>query len=110
VVTGRPRAEAEWFLERTDVRGLFESVVCLEDGPNKPDPTPVRIAVEQLAVSKAWMIGDTPDDIRAAVAAGVLPLAVLAPGADPKAHKAALIEAGAVAVLENVESLLELVP
>jgi len=108
VVTGRPRAEAEWFLEKVDVRDLFESVVCLEDGPNKPDPTPVRIAMEQLGVSKAWMIGDTPDDVRAAAAAGVLPLAILAPGADPDAHRAALVEAGAVTILESVEALLEL--
>ncbi len=110
VVTGRPRAEAEWFLEKVKVRDLFESVVCLEDGPNKPDPTPVLIAMEQLGVSKAWMIGDTPDDVRAAAAAGVLPLAILAPGANPDTHAAALIEAGAVTILENVEALLELLP
>ena len=110
VVTGRPRVEAEWFLDRTGVRDLFESVVCLEDGPNKPDPTPVRIALEQLGVSKAWMIGDTPDDIRAAVAAGVLALGIVAPGADPKAHSAALEKAGAVRILEDVASLLELLP
>ena len=110
VVTGRPRAEAEWFLEKVEVRDLFESVVCLEDGPNKPDPTPVLIAMEQLGVSKAWMIGDTPDDVRAAVAAGVLPLGIFAPGADPKTHSQALKEAGAVMVLENVASLLELLP
>ena len=108
VVTGRPRAEAEWFLEKVEIRSLFESVVCLEDGPNKPDPTPVRIAMQQLGVSKAWMIGDTPDDVRAAAAAGVLPLGILAPGADPDTHKAALIEAGAVTVLDDVASLLEL--
>ena len=108
VVTGRPRAEAEWFLEKTGVRDLFESVVCLEDGPNKPDPTPVLIAMEQLGVSRAWMIGDTPDDIRAAVAAGVLPIGMVAPGADPEVHSAALEEAGAVFVLEEVASLLDL--
>jgi HAD superfamily phosphatase len=110
VVTGRPRAEAEWFLEKVKVRDLFESVVCLEDGPNKPDPTPVLIAMEQLGVSKAWMIGDTPDDVRAAAAAGVLPLAILAPGANPDTHEAALVEAGAVTILKNVASLLELLP
>ena len=110
IVTGRPRAEAEWFLEKVKVRDLFESVVCLEDGPNKPDPTPVLIAMVQLGVSKAWMIGDTPDDVRAAVAAGVLPLGIVAPGADPETHTAALEDAGAVKVLDSVASLLELVP
>ena len=110
VVTGRPRAEAEWFLDKVGVRDLFDAVVCLEDGPNKPDPTPVHIALERLGVSKAWMIGDTPDDIRAAVAAGVLPLGIVAPGADPKTHAAALVEAGAVEILDNVSSLLNLLP
>jgi phosphoglycolate phosphatase-like HAD superfamily hydrolase len=56
------------------------------------------------------MIGDTPDDVRAAAAAGVLPLAILAPGANPDTHEAALIEAGAVTILENVEALLGLIP
>lgn len=110
VVTGRPRAEAEWFLEKVQVRDLFKSVVCLEDGPNKPDPTPVLIAMVQLGVSKAWMIGDTPDDVRAAAAAGVLPLGIVAPGADPETHTAALEDAGAVKILDSVASLLELVP
>jgi len=108
VVTGRPRAEAEWFLNRAAVRNLFESVVCLEDGPNKPDPTPVLLAMKQLGVTRAWMIGDTPDDVRAAVAAGVLPLGIVAPGADPETHSAALEEAGAVKILDEVASLLEL--
>jgi len=110
VVTGRPRAEAEWFLERAGVRDLFQSVVCLEDGPNKPDPTPVLVAMVQLGISTAWMIGDTPDDVRAAAAAGVLPLGIVAPGADPKTHAAALEDAGAVMVLNNVAALLELWP
>lgn len=110
VVTGRPRLEAEWFLDKTGVRDLFESVVCLEDGPNKPDPTPVRIAMEQLGVTKAWMVGDTPDDIRAAVAAGALPLGIVAPGADPERHSVALEEAGAVRILEEVATILEMLP
>jgi HAD superfamily phosphatase len=110
VVTGRPRAEAEWFLERAGVRDYFESVVCLEDGPNKPDPTPVRVALERLGVSSAWMIGDTPDDIRAAAAAGVLPIGIIAPGADVAANSAALEEAGAVTILDSVDSILEFLP
>jgi len=40
----------------------------MEDGPPKPDPTPVLKACEYLGVSPSssvLMIGDTPDDIRA---------------------------------------------
>jgi HAD superfamily hydrolase (TIGR01548 family) len=110
VVTGRPRDEAHWFLERCSIARLFAATVCLEDGPNKPDPTPVRLALERLGVERAWMIGDTPDDIRAASAAGVLPLGILAPGADVNRTPSALEDAGAVAILTNVSSLLQLLP
>jgi HAD superfamily hydrolase (TIGR01548 family) len=108
VVTGRPREEAEWFLNRVGISDLFSTAVCLEDGPNKPDPTPVRIALDRLGVSRAWMVGDTPDDVRAAVAAGVLPLGIVAPGADASNHGPPLKEAGAVTILDDVASIRDL--
>ncbi len=80
IVTGRPRADAERFLREQGVRGCFSAVVCREDGPLKPDPAPVRIALERLEVRTAWMLGDTPDDVRAAVGAGVVPVGVVPPG------------------------------
>jgi len=80
IVTGRPRAEAEWFLERVGIAHLFGTVVAMEDAPPKPDPAPVRLALERLGVRRAWMVGDTSDDMHAAAQAGVLPLAVAAPG------------------------------
>ncbi|MYG35876.1 MAG: HAD-IA family hydrolase, partial [Gemmatimonadetes bacterium] len=80
IVTGRPRADAERFLREHGVRGCFSAVVCREDGPLKPDPAPVRIAMEQLEARTAWMLGDTPDDVRAAAGAGVVPVGVVPPG------------------------------
>ena len=65
VVTGRPRADAERFLREHGVRGLFSAVVCREDAPLKPDPAPVRVALDRLEARTAWMLGDTPDDVRA---------------------------------------------
>jgi len=110
VVTGRPREEAEWFLDRVGIAGLFETTVCLEDGPNKPDPTPVRLALERLGVKRAWMIGDTPDDIRAATAAGTLPIGIIAPNADPETNAAALTDCGAATIIDDVAALQELIP
>ena len=110
LVTGRPRAEACWFLEREGILDLFSTKVCLEDGPNKPDPAPVNLALDKLGVSSAWMIGDTPDDVLAAAGAGVLPLAVFAPNADREKTKAALLEAGVVKILDNVAAIQELLP
>ena len=83
IVTGRPRQDAERFLRDHGVRGLFAAVVCREDGPLKPDPAPVRIALELLEARTAWLLGDTPDDVRAAVGAGVVPVGVVPPGVAP---------------------------
>ncbi|MYH54366.1 MAG: aminotransferase class I/II-fold pyridoxal phosphate-dependent enzyme, partial [Gemmatimonadetes bacterium] len=80
VVTGRPRADAERFLREQRVRGLFSAVICREDAPLKPDPAPVRVALDRLEARTAWMLGDTPDDVRAAVGAGGVPVGVVPPG------------------------------
>ena len=53
-------------------------------------------------------VGDTPDDVRAAVAAGVLPLGIVAPGADATKHGPPSKEAGAVTVLDDVASIRNL--
>lgn len=110
IVTGRPRAEAQWFLERAGIAHLFGTVVAMEDAPSKPDPAPVHLALERLGVRRAWMIGDTPDDVRAAAQAGVLPLAVVAPGDEPSLATVALRDAGAARVLGPLTDLLELLP
>lgn len=105
VVTGRPRAEAAWFLERFGIADLFEAVVAMEDGPLKPDPGPVRTALERLGVSRAWMLGDTPDDIASARGAGVVPLGIVAPGDDAAFGAAVLERAGAAEVVSSIEAL-----
>ncbi len=110
VVTGRPREEARWFLERMKIADLFRAVVCMEDAARKPDPAPVRLALERLGVRRAWMVGNTPDDIHAAAGAGVVPLGVVAPGDDLTATAAALTDAGAARVLDRVADLEELLP
>lgn len=76
VVTGRPREDADWFLRRFGMTDVFDAVVCREDAPLKPDPAPVRLALERLGVEAAWMLGDTTDDHVAARGAGVVPIAV----------------------------------
>jgi HAD superfamily hydrolase (TIGR01548 family) len=107
VVTGRPRADAERFLKEKGVADRLSSLVCLEDAPQKPDPSPVRLALERLGIERAWMVGDTPDDLTAARRAGVLPLGVAGPGGgDP----GALAAAGAARVLSNLDELQELMP
>jgi len=108
VVTGRPRDEARWFLEREGIAGLFRATVCMEDAARKPDPAPVRLALARLGVRSGWMVGNTPDDVRAAAGADVVPLGIVAPGDDLVATATALTEAGAAHVLSDVTDLEEL--
>ena len=110
IVTGRPAADARTFLERFGLADLFETVVTREDAPLKPDPAPIRLALERLGAQTAWMIGDTPDDMRAAQGAGVLPIGVIAPGTDPVRERAVLLRCGASQVLSRSKDLLPLIP
>ncbi|MBM4394409.1 MAG: aminotransferase class I/II-fold pyridoxal phosphate-dependent enzyme [Deltaproteobacteria bacterium] len=98
IVTGRPRHDAERFLDHAGIRDVVSAMVCMEDALLKPDPAPVRLALARLGVARAWMLGDAPDDVRAARAAGVVPLGAAAPG-DGDATAGALTQAGAARVL-----------
>ena len=51
----------------------FDTLICREDTPPKPDPRPIQLACERLGVaeSDAWMIGDGRYDVEAGNAAGV---------------------------------------
>ncbi len=108
VVTGRPRFEARWFLDRFGLTDLFGAVVCMEDAAAKPSPEPVLRAMDQLGVSAAWMIGDTPDDIIAARTAAALPVGITAPGQETT--RQTLTASGAARVLDTLEELTEILP
>jgi HAD superfamily hydrolase (TIGR01548 family) len=110
VVTGRPRRDAWEVLERSGIADLFSAVVVMEDGPAKPDPFPVQRAMTLLGATHAWMVGDTVDDVRAARAAGVVPVGVVPPGEAPERVSPTLLGAGASRVLAHTADLLELLP
>lgn len=112
IVTGRPRRDAERLFENTGLDRVVETTVCMEDAAQKPEPDPVELLAERLGVERAWMVGDTPDDARAARAArgvSVLPLGVIAPGEEERTMRSALLEAGCARVvggLDELEALL----
>jgi len=114
VVTGRPRNDALDFLEREGLQDLFDVLVCMEDAPAKPSPKPIEIACARLGVERAWMIGDTPDDMRAARAAtsdgevacacfGMLPPST----SDSDKASEALLHSGAGRIFSSWDDLLE---
>lgn len=70
----------------------------------KPAPDLLLLAADELRVapSDAWYVGDSTWDMRAAVAAGMTPIGVLAGAAVSSSD---LRDAGAVAVLETLDEL-----
>ena len=102
VVTARPRKDALEVLERFDIGRFFGVVIAREDAPSKPDPAPVRLAMERLGVKYGWMVGDTVDDLRAARGAGVVPIAVGNEGDDRQALGMAARVLGSVNDLKEV--------
>ena len=84
LVTGRPKKDCEKFMKAHSLESLIDCYVCMEDGPAKPDPFPVTEACKRLGIEPSpsvILVGDTPDDIRAARAAGCKGVGVATPEA-----------------------------
>lgn len=113
IVTGRPRKEALWTLQARGCAGLWPVVVAMEDvARQKPAPEGIYKALAELGApgSEAAYLGDGVDDMRAAAAAGVLPIGVLPAATDGDPWQGGLCErlyeAGAHAVFANIEEVL----
>jgi histidinol-phosphate aminotransferase len=105
VVTSCPRKLAHAVLARHGLTPFLCTVVVAEDGPGKPDPAPVRLALQRLGVTAAWMLGDNPGDVEAARAAGVVPFAIAPAGSGAEAHAARLRQAGAARLVGGLGAL-----
>ena len=84
IVTGRPRSDCMKFLQDFDLEDMIDATYCMEDGPSKPDPYPVRHVCELLGIEPSKhvvLVGDTPDDISAAINAGCSGVGVITPEA-----------------------------
>jgi len=82
IVTGRPRRDCMKFLADHSLEHLFDTCVCMEDGPAKPHPHILLKACEAMGITpsrQVLMVGDTPDDIKAAISAGCTAVAVVTP-------------------------------
>jgi phosphoglycolate phosphatase len=79
VATNKPRAFTERILAGLHLEGAFRRVVCGDDvARRKPDPEPLRRCLEGLDVDPAAVavVGDSPQDVRAARALGAVAVAV----------------------------------
>ena len=113
LVTGRPEADAAFTLRRFGWDEWVPVVVGMDEqaGREKPHPFGLLRALERLSGSPetALFAGDTVDDVRAAVAAGVVAVGVVPPGHDWDRHRRTLMAAGARVVLSTPETLPALV-
>jgi len=106
IFTGRLGWEACLTLDRF-AKGIFDPVVGVDHVSNaKPHPEGLHKIRAAVKHRKAWYLGDTVDDARAASAAGVPFIGIAAPAAPRHAELVQLLrDEGAVAVLDDINSL-----
>ena len=78
LVTNKSREPTLGLLDTLGITARFAVIVAGGDDELKPSPSPIlRVARElRLPVGNLWMVGDGPQDVRAARAAGAFAVAV----------------------------------
>jgi pyrophosphatase PpaX len=79
LVTSKSRFTTQMAFDLTGIEPYFDATVCVDEASgNKPLPAPILACLEQVGVapSAAAYVGDSPADIQAALAAGVVAIAV----------------------------------
>jgi HAD superfamily hydrolase (TIGR01549 family) len=108
IVTSGDRVRVARELDDLGVASLFEVVVCAEDIVyRKPHPEALLLALDKLGVgtAEAVYVGDSPEDVQMAQAAGVLAVGI--PGGFPNrdalaASRPDVLEASLVGALDRV--------
>jgi phosphoglycolate phosphatase len=104
VVTNKFKHMADRVIEGLGISDMIDLVVGADTaGSMKPYPEPIIFAVKQFGADPARtvMVGDTPDDIKAARAAGVIPCGVTYGFGTRKDLK----DAGAEIIIEDISEL-----
>jgi len=108
IVTSGDRVRVGRELDELGVASLFEVVVCAEDIVyRKPHPEALLLALDKLGVgaAEAVYVGDSPEDVQMAQAAGVLAVGI--PGGFPNrdalaASRPEVLEATLAGALDRV--------
>ncbi|MFA6065353.1 MAG: TIGR01548 family HAD-type hydrolase [archaeon] len=103
ILTGRPRAEAEFILKYFQIFDLFEIIVAMEDTGDKPKPNPfgLNLALKKLKIPSCYF-GDSIDDMKAAVSAQMTGIGVIPPTVKNNTLKERLYLGGAKTVIDTV--------
>jgi phosphoglycolate phosphatase-like HAD superfamily hydrolase len=130
IATGRPQAEAGYFLDRFGLRPLFAQVLTLEDCQReerrvfrregrrvrrgKPHPFLLDALAGRLKarVGRRYYVGDMPDDMQAARRSrgGFRPVGLVQAAPDREAARSRLLEAGAQWVADDFRELAAFFP
>lgn len=108
IVTGRPKEEASYVLQKYDVEKFFDVIITMQDYPQdkgKPDPLSMNLALEKLGRKNALYIGDSIDDMKAAYNAQIKPIGVMPPKMSSDKLKQLMKESGAAEILENITQI-----
>jgi len=108
ILTGRPRNEAFYLLNKNNANNYFSAIIAMEDaGRQKPYPDGFFRIMEILDNRDAYYFGDAIDDIKAAIAANIIPIGVLPPQDKSAKLRKTLIKNGAKRVLSNINKVEE---
>ncbi len=111
LVTAGDRRMIQEQLGRFGLSELLRVVVCGDDPlPPKPDPTPLRRALDALGadagVDAAVYVGDAPDDMRMARSVGIAGVGIVGPLATADDLRAAGAKETSASVVDWVDSYL----
>ena len=110
IVTGRPREEARYILEKFGMEQYFDTIIAMEDYPenkSKPDPCSISMALDRIGRSNAVYIGDSVDDMKAAKSAGIKAIGVIPSDTNSKSLKELLVKNGAIKVISDINQIPE---
>lgn len=110
IVTGRPADEAHFTLRRFGVAAFFPVMITMDDVPpdmGKPNPLGIRLALARLGgQGDGYYAGDSVDDMKAALSAGLIPLGIVPAGAG-SGQQSALLAHGAWRILTDINRIKE---
>lgn len=107
IFTGRLRYELDYTLDRFAAAVRFDPIICAEHVVNsKPAPDGLHAIQRMRPGKKLWYVGDTVDDARAARAAAVPFIGIIAKSHSHREELTQLFEQErAVAILENINEI-----
>jgi HAD superfamily hydrolase (TIGR01509 family) len=106
LVTSGDRVRVGRELEVLEVAPLLDAVVCAEDIVHrKPHPEALLLALDRMAIpaAEAAYVGDSPEDVQMAQAAGVMAVGI--PGSFP--NREALVASGPALVAGNLAEAID---